>query len=274
MNVFKLMNIEIRDKTAAESFCNIFQHVKIFSDHINITFNDEQLYVQSMDSSHIVIFEIHLPKDWFDLYDKKSDGDIVVGIHAGVFSKVLQTRGKTQQIKLEYLEDTSDKLYVYFADLADDADNSLSSLHKHFQLPLMDIESEMLAIPDFDSDVEITMTSAGMSSIISQLQIFGDSMDFICSDKDDKIQVVTQSIEAGKMEVDIINSPQTECEINEGVDMKVSFALYRMHDICSNTKVSKKVQISISNCYPIRIKYDVGDGGKLLFYLAPKVDES
>ena len=268
------MNIEIRDKTAAETFCNIFQHVKIFSEHINITFNDEQLYIQSMDASHIVIFEIHLPKEWFDLYEKTSQGDIVIGIQLGIFSKVLQTRGKTQQIRLEYTEETSDKLFIYFADLADTNASSASSLHKNFQLPLMDIESEMLAIPDFDSDVEIKIPSSEMASIISQLQIFGDSLDFICSDSDEKIQVVTQSSETGKMEVDIINSAQTECQLKEDVDMKVSFAIHRMHDICSNTKVAKQIEISISDCFPIRIKYDVGGNGKMLFYLAPKVSDT
>ena len=70
----------------------------------------------------------------------------------------------------------------------------------------MDIESDMLAIPDFDSDVEIKIPSSEMASIISKLQIFGDSLDFICSDSDEKIQVVTQSSETGKMEVDIIIS--------------------------------------------------------------------
>ena len=47
-----------------------------------------------------------------------------------------------------------------------------------------------------------------------------------------------------------------------------------MHDICSNTKLSKDVNIQISDCYPICITYNVGNEGKMLFYLAPKVDDS
>ena len=124
------------------------------------------------------------------------------------------------------------------------------------------------------SDVEIKIPSSEMASIISQLQIFGDSLDFICSDSDEKIQVVTQSSETGKMEVDIINSAQTECQLKENVDMKVSFAIHRMHDICSNSKVAKQIEFSISDCFPIRIKDDVGGNGKMLFYLAPKVSDT
>ena len=260
------MNIEIHDKTKADTFCNIFQHAKVFAEHINITFNDTKLYVQSMDSSHIVIFEIHLPKEWFDVYEYNTTGDIIIGISSAIFSKVLNTRDKTQKIKLEFSQEHSDKIYIHHI-----GSGETTTLDKHFHLPLMDIESEMLAIPDFDSDVTITMPSSSLSSIIHQLSIFGDTMTFHCSENG--IHVVTESQETGKMEVDIVDTPETSCVISEDTDMKVSYALYKMNDICSNTKLSKNAEISISSCFPIRIKYDISGVGKLLCYLAPKVDE-
>lgn len=264
------MNLEIHDKTKAEAFCNIFQHVKNFSDSINLTINDEKMYVQSMDASHIVIFEIHLPKEWFTVFEKGDDSEnMTIGIHAGVLGKVLHTRDKSQKIKISLEDVSSDKIFIDFK-----GENEITSLDKHFHLPLMDIESEMLSIPEFDCDVSITIPSSNLSSIISQLNIFGDSLDFICSEADDKVVIKSSGAETGNMEVDIVNSPQTECIIKEGVDMKVSFALYKMHDICCNTKLSKDVNIRISDCYPICVTYDVGDEGKMLFYLAPKVDDS
>ena len=261
------MNVEIHDKTKAESFCNIFQHAKVFAEHINITFNETKLYVQSMDSSHIVIFEIHLPKEWFDVYEyEQNTGDTVLGISSGIFSKVLNTRDKSQKIKIEFSQEESDKIYIHHI-----GSTQTTTLDKHFHLPLMDIESEMLAIPDFDSEVTITIPSSSLSSIINQLHIFGDSMTFHCSEEG--IRVVTESAETGKMEVDIVDTDETSCAISEGIDMKVSYALYKMHDICSNTKLSKNAEVSISTCFPIRITYDIAGDGKMLFYLAPKVDE-
>ena len=261
------MNIEIHDKTKAESFCYIFQHAKVFADNINITFNDTKLYVQSMDSSHIVIFEIHLPREWFDVYEYNEDaGDTIIGISSSIFSKVLNTRDKSQKIKIEFIQEESDKIYVHHI-----GSNETTSLDKHFHLPLMDIESEMLAIPEFESDVTITIPSSSLSSIINQLNIFGDTMTFHCSGEG--IRVVTESPETGKMEVDIVDTPETSCVTSEDIDMKVSYALYKMHDICSNTKLSKNAEVSISSCFPIRITYDIAGDGKMLFYLAPKVDE-
>ena len=110
------MNIEIHDKSKAESFCNIFQVVKTFSEHVNLTINDEKLYVQSMDASHIVIFEIHLPKEWFDVFEKGgNEENITIGIHAGVLGKVLNTRDKSHKIILidRYLLWIDNYLLVY-----------------------------------------------------------------------------------------------------------------------------------------------------------------
>ena len=77
----------------------------------------------------------------------------------------------------------------------------------------MDIESEMLSIPEFDCDVNITIPSSNLSSIINQFQIFGDSLDFVCSHAENKVVVKSSGAETGKMEVD--RSPQTERVCNK-----------------------------------------------------------
>ena len=93
--MLEYLNIEIQDKSKAESFCNIFQVVKTFSEHVNLTINDEKLYVQSMDASHIVIKSY--PKEWFDVFEKGgNEENITIGIHAGVLGKVLNTRDKSK----------------------------------------------------------------------------------------------------------------------------------------------------------------------------------
>jgi len=52
------MNIIIRNPQKAECFSALFQHIHMFTDHINIIFEKEKMYLQSMDSSKVSIFEI------------------------------------------------------------------------------------------------------------------------------------------------------------------------------------------------------------------------
>ncbi len=55
------MNILLQQPQKAEQFALLFQHVKSFTDHINIVFFQEYMYVQCMDTSHVSIMEITLP---------------------------------------------------------------------------------------------------------------------------------------------------------------------------------------------------------------------
>jgi F0F1-type ATP synthase delta subunit len=62
------MNITITDNQKAEIFTSIFKDIKLFTNDINIMFEPERLYIQSMDNAHVMLFEIILPKSWFSKY--------------------------------------------------------------------------------------------------------------------------------------------------------------------------------------------------------------
>jgi hypothetical protein len=51
---------------------------------------------------------------------------------------------------------------------------------KNFEIPLMDIECELLEIPDVDYDAELVIQSASFANTVSQLKQFGDIMDIAC----------------------------------------------------------------------------------------------
>lgn len=62
------MNIQITQPVKCDIFSQMFQHIKLFTEHINITFREEGLYIQTMDKSHVSVFELKIPHTWFDSY--------------------------------------------------------------------------------------------------------------------------------------------------------------------------------------------------------------
>jgi proliferating cell nuclear antigen len=259
------MNIEIHNNTNAEVFSSIFQHVKSFTDQINITFEKDKMYIQSMDSSHITIFEVNLNSTWFDVYNfDESNEHVIIGIQASTFYKVLNTREKGQNLSIKFLEKDDDKLFISFSG------EDKTIFDKNFQLPLIDIEADMLQIPDYDSAVSLTIESSRFASIVNQMQIFADTIQFNCLN--DKIQLSSTSGEHGKMEVVIDNSLLESYSPGED-EFSSSFALFKLHDICLYNKISKNVRIQLTPNFPIQIEYLIGEQGKLTFFLAPKIDE-
>jgi proliferating cell nuclear antigen PCNA len=260
------MNIVINNPQKAECFATIFQHIKVFTEHINIFFEKDQLYIQAMDSSRVSIFEVNLPSDWFDVYEHSSPAAIKLGISASIMFKILNARDKTQQINIVY-EDNGDKLNIHFT-----SDNK-SEFDKHFEASTIDMESELMNIPVIDYQAEFTVASSNFANIINQLKMFGESLEINCSEE--KIMLCASSVEQGKMFVEIKIDDLSEFTINEGETVELSFALTYLHNICLYNKIAKDMEIKISANYPLKIIYTLPghENAKLTFYLAPRISD-
>lgn len=267
-NIFNtLMNILITNPQKADVFAGIFQHIKAFTDNVNIMFEKERMYIQSMDNAHILIFEIILPKSWFDKYEFTTDDNVAIGLSTIIFYRILNAREKTQSIQLVYDPNETDKLSVHFV-----SDNK-TEFDKHFELPLMELESELMEIPPIEYDAEFSIASSNFANIINQLKQFGDTMDVECSEE--KIVLYSNGKETGKMFVEINIDDLTTFSINEGENIKLSYSLNYLHNICLYNKISKNIELKLKDSYPLQAVYTLNDdeNAKITFYLAPKINE-
>jgi DNA polymerase III sliding clamp (beta) subunit (PCNA family) len=198
----------------------------------------------------------------------------------------LSTRDGGQSIHIDFSSEhgDDDPLYFHFT-----GENGFA---KHFEMPLIDIESEIMHIPVIEYQAEFSLPSATFAGLIQQLQLFGDTVQFECSEE--KVQLCSTSVETGKMSVDIPIDDLSEFSIDEGETMNLSFSLVQLRNICQYSKVAKEIDIKLSSTFPICIRYvfDKGTGGlvsnadgqgdsdetddsssaRIMFYLAPKMN--
>lgn len=262
------MNIQITNPQKAETFASIFQHIKTFTDNINIMFEKERMYIQSMDNSRISIFEIILPKEWFDKYEITNKQNINIGINSVILFRILNSKEKTQTIEIVYnAEEENDKLNLHFI-----SDNK-TEFNKHFEVPLIELEVELMEIPNLEHDAEMTVSSVQFSTMINQLKMFGDTIDIHCCE--DKILLNSNSPESGKMSVEMKIDDLNSFSINEGQTMKLSFSLNYLHNICLYNKIAKEMEIGLKDNFPMKIVYKLNgyEDAKLIFYLAPKIND-
>lgn len=260
------MNVVIRNPQKSDTFAALFQHIRLFTEHINVMFEKDKVFFQSMDSARVSVFELTLPSTWFDVYEHTSQSAIPIGISSSLLFKILNTRDKAQETQIKYDVDNSDKLYIGFT-----CDNK-AIFDKNFEIPLMDIECELMGIPATESQADFSVSSANFANIINQLKLFGDTLDITCNE--DKIVLQSLSTEAGKMDVEISIDELDSYSINEGETVKLSFSLNILHNICMYSKISKNVEISLIDNFPMKIVYNLGaETANLTFYLAPKISE-
>jgi proliferating cell nuclear antigen len=247
------------------------------------------MYIQTMDSSKISVLEITIPSRWFDFYSCQLD-NICIGVNTGILHKILSSRDKTQTIHFEYnAEDGGgDKLLINMEEVAVVADVPVTGVedvvvalppkpknvyNRFFEVPLIELESEMMEIPDIEYEAEIALPSANFSVLIHQLKGFGDILNITCNEND--IQFISKSTESGSMRVEIKIDELTGFSIIEGENINVSFGLQYLNTICAYSKISKNVELKIRREYPIRIDYIFGEEGEgsIKFFLAPKIGD-
>jgi len=279
------MNIQIEDPIKAEMFVNIFQHVPKFTEHVNIILESDRFYVQSINSSHVIIMEVVLPASWFSVYSVLPEMTMI-GLHSALFYKVLKKREKHQKIHLECVDTNTDYVEVHFTSTVEGEAADKTIFDKHFHIPSMDIDAELVAIPEMEYQAEFVLSSDAFSNLINQLKDFGDALEMECSEE--KIELRANSSENGRMLTSIPIEDLTEYAIEDGEKIVSEFALKYLHEICSYKSISKHVEISLSRDFPMRILFRLGGSSspspkvegeevenevepKLLFFIAPKM---
>ena len=281
------MEIVIRNSERADRFAAIFQHIKLFTDHIAITCGETHMRMQCMDNAHVAILEMSLPSSWFDEYNLADS--VRIGFNATYLHRILSSRDKDQQIQLVYSSEDEDRLMIHLTkpedpvlDTSDNTSvktktkekkNTANTFDKHFELPLIDIEEEGLQIPEIEYTAELAMHSVQFADIITQLKMFGDTMEVQCSE--DRIALASTSQDQGKMFVEIGINDLSEFAIDEGADLALSFSLTYLKHFCAYSRISELVSIKFGESYPARIGYSLGEteDANLVFYLAPKIND-
>ena len=185
--------------------------------------------------------------------------------------KILNTRERVQEILIKYSSLENDKLFLEFTCNKTVGNFTFITFDKRFELPLMEINCELMQIPDTNSDADLSINSGVFALLINQLKQFGETIEIQCNE--DKITLASISQESGKMTVDIGIDDITAFSITEGENMKLSFALSMLHNICMYNKISKEVDIFLTANFPMKLVYNLVDDASYTFYLAPKIGD-
>ena len=258
------MHLRIKNPVRADMFSTLFQNLKLFSDNVNISFTEDQMDIQCIDNGQVAIIEVHIGNSWFDEYELSSDGSqVIIGANTNVISKIMGTRDKLQDISLS-CDDEPDKIIMHFKS------EDKNIFDKTFEMPLIDLDMDTMEIPVTEYQAEFSLPSNIYASLMSQLKLFGDTMDIDCSE--DSIILHSNSIDNGKMSTEISIDDLNEFAIDEGEMLKLSYSLNYMYNVSQFHKLSKDIELKFKQDYPVQLKYNLGtDDANVLFYIAPKI---
>lgn len=267
------MRIEINDKKKCEQFNYIFTSLKYFTDKVILNVSDEKIYVQGMDTNHICVYELVLTSSWFTKYEVTESETICVPLN--IFTKILHIYSDKQYITI-YNDDT-DSLeieYKSIASISDDENNGESQskgvFDKYFTIPLMEMDTDMLQIPDTDYEVDIEMESKRFKGLIDELSNFNETLNIVCDE--DQVTMESKSME-GSMKT-VINMDDIELlAVVEDKVVTTSFGIKYIANMCQFHKLSSNCSIHISEDMPLMMKFEMDDDCHIQFHVAPKIND-
>ncbi|KAL0948599.1 hypothetical protein HGRIS_011157 [Hohenbuehelia grisea] len=132
----------------------------------NFDCNEEGIHLQAMDNSHVALVSAKLDAAGFKRY--RCDRPMPLGVNLGSLTKVLKC-AKDDDICTLKAGDESDVLNLLY-------EAKHSDRIAEYDMKLMDIDSDTLAIPDTDYDARVTMPSSEFSRIVKDLSLLGESV--------------------------------------------------------------------------------------------------
>ena len=274
------MKLSIENKSKLEMFVALFQLLKNWSTQLNLQFEPDQLYIQTMDKSHICLSNIVIKASWFNEYFVEEATSI--SVDTGSFATMMNYAVKHN--KVDIIFNDADKLFINLlntattasspanttASAATTAANTTGNFDHFFELPLMDVEQENLSIPSVDYDVEFSMDSKKFSDLISELMVFGPNLNIMCTEE---LLEFNSSGDTGKLKVNIPIDSLNEFAISEGEKLDISYSLAHIGKMCLSTKMGGEIGVGISAEYPMSLKYSLGEESTVAFFVAPKIAE-
>jgi proliferating cell nuclear antigen PCNA len=260
------MKLVLTNKKKISQLVTIFRHLKGIVIDVNIMFSKEMFYIQSMDSSHACLVEIKIMSDWFDKYALKEDE--VLGVNSEMLFKVIDCWKEGQEITIYTKKNNN--LFIDF--------NGEKQVTKKFKLPLIDIDSDIMEIPDKEYDVDLLLKSNDFKELVSELSIFNNTIMFRCSSDDEKV-VIEADGGLGAMQVEIKDDDILEFAISEDLELSVTYALSYINTMCCFSKLNDSVYIHSSDDVPMKLHYSLDDkdssesNNYVKFYLAPKIND-
>ncbi|KAJ5106315.1 hypothetical protein N7456_002990 [Penicillium angulare] len=230
----------------------------------NFDCNDSGIALQAMDNSHVALVSMLLRAEGFSPY--RCDRNIALGINLASLTKVLRAAQNEDILTLK-AEDSPDAVNLMF-------ESPETDRLSEYDIKLMDIDQEHLAIPDTEYAATVEMPAMEFQRICRDLNALSESVVIEASKEGVKFSC---SGDIGNGSVTIrqhtnVDKPDQNVTIQLSEPVALTFSLKYLVNFCKASNLSSSVTLHLSQEVPLLVEYGLGSG-HLRFYLAPKIGE-
>ncbi len=234
---------------------NIVDVISNFVDEVNFRVNEDGISIRAMDSSRVALLDIKIGREILEEFEL--DQEEVIGIDLDRFEKILKRAKAKNSVGLEK-ETEENVLKVIIRNGA----------RRQFELPLIEVAEEEIRIPELDYKASVEIDADYFLEIIKDVDVISDYVTF--SANEDMLRISGRG-ELGSVNVTFRRDEALSFNVSEPCE--ATFGVEYLKDILSGAKIADTVRINLGKDLPLKLEFVI-PGCKLVFYLAPRVEET
>lgn len=217
-----------------------------------------------MDSSHVALVSLNLSMDGFEHY--RADANMVLGISIGNLAKVMKLADNSDSITLQADQDATHLKIIF--------ENPKTERRTEFNLNLITIDSEHLAIPETEYQSIVSINSNEYAKICKELFALSETVQVATTETYVQFSVEGEigsgSVRLGKNDSDKAED-QTIIEVSEPVQQQ--FALRYLNMFNKASGLSNFTRLCMHQEQPLVVEFKIDNLGVLKYFLAPKISD-
>lgn len=251
------MNNRLEITTVQSSAIRIlFESLKDVLTDVNIHANSQGIKIMSMDGSKSAIVHVKLLASQFEKFECPTP--VVMGVNMLSLFKILKSIKNNDVISFLVTEDTT-KLIIKIQ-------NKEKQTEIISTLKLLDIDENLLHIPNIDFDSILTIPASDFQTHIRDLSAISNEIT-IKTDEESIILEVDGDFASQSIK---INKKSTAITLDRSKETCNTFNLKYLLLFTKSSNLCNTIEIYLKSNFPIIILYNVANLGQLKFCLAPK----
>jgi proliferating cell nuclear antigen len=238
----------------ASAFRTVFEVLKDIINDVNLVFRPEGILVITLDTARVTLVHLFLPAENFEEYS--CDREYIAGVNISNTYKLLKSVTNTDTLTISIEDQYALKFRI---------ENSVKKSSTSFDFKLLDINDDMLSIPEIDMDILTTIPSIDFQRITRDMHNLAQDIRIIRTKN--TIELECEGGFANQKTVIECNEPGPDEPIGNVFSLKYINMFTRATSLCASVQLMQH-----SENMPIVFRYNVANLGELKFYLAPKVE--
>ena len=250
----------LEDAKLMANICSIISSI-VAESSVNIA--EDGIRIKAFDATRISMIDFFLKKEAFKKYDLKENA--ILGLSLETLNTILKTARTNENLRMA-LDDKTKRFIVEFIG---------KNQQRKFALSLIDIPEEG-NIPDsihIDFDTNFEVKASFIQQVLKDAEMVSDYLRIKA--KEDGIYF---GAESDTKEMDTFIEPKSE-EMDTSAfqvadESEAVYSLDFLSNFLKGIRSSDYVRLSFNQEQPIRIVYELEDKGHLIYFVAPRIEES